>query len=243
MICYRHYPLQLDRDAIGRCRLPRGAEIVGVDPAERAGGALRLRCLADAAQPEEARDFRLLSLDDSESAPVRAVGAVDGFLLVEIDPPAPAGSVRLFLDQHYDRSWGDPTYAKDGDAGIDLRAALTDADSLTLAPNSNALIPSGIRVRLPRALQIELRPRSGLAHKHRLAVTNSPATIDSGYLGEIFVSLENRGQAPYTVERGERIAQAVLMPYQRAGFVAVDHADALGESLRGAGGFGHSGRR
>ena len=129
-----------------------------------------------------------------------------------------------------------PTYAHgpQEDAGMDLRAS----EAVTLPPGVPVLVPTGIAIELPSGYEAQIRPRSGLALKHAITVPNSPATIDPGYRGEIRVILLNLGARPYNIEQGDRIAQMIVARYE-----AVEWSvDTLGESVRGAGGFGSSGR-
>lgn len=129
-----------------------------------------------------------------------------------------------------------PAYATDGAAGMDLQAAV-DAP-VTLAPGARALIPTGLRIALPRGYELQVRPRSGLALRHGIVLPNSPGTIDEDYRGELQVIVMNAGDAPFTIERGMRIAQAVLAPVVRASWREVD---ALADTARGHGGFGSTG--
>lgn len=131
-----------------------------------------------------------------------------------------------------------PGYATDGSAGMDLRAALEAP--LVLAPGATALVPTGFAMHLAdRGLAAVLLPRSGLGHKHGIVLGNLTGLIDADYQGQVFVSLWNRGDAPFTIEVGERIAQMVIVPVLRARFEIVEQ---FVDSARGAGGFGHSGR-
>ena len=127
-----------------------------------------------------------------------------------------------------------PTYATDGSAGLDLRA---DAE-VTLAPGARALVPTGLAIELPAGHEAQVRPRSGLALRHGIVLPNSPGTIDEDYRGELQVIVLNAGAEPFTVERGMRIAQAVLAPVTRAAWREVDE---LPDSARGTGGFGSTG--
>jgi dUTP pyrophosphatase len=120
------------------------------------------------------------------------------------------------------------------DAGLDLRAA----EETTLLPGTPQLVPTGIAIELPPGCEAQIRPRSGLALKHAITLPNSPATIDPGYRGEIRVILLNLGKENYTVHRGDRIAQMVIARYEA---VEWDEGE-LGDSVRGTGGFGSSGR-
>ena len=132
-----------------------------------------------------------------------------------------------------------PAYATEGAAGLDLRAALPDDAPVTLAPLGRALIPTGLTLALPAGFEAQVRPRSGLAMKHGVTVLNSPGTLDSDYRGECGVLLVNLSAEPFTVARGERIAQLVVARVER---IAWAEADALPGTARGAGGFGSTGR-
>ncbi len=130
-----------------------------------------------------------------------------------------------------------PTYATPGSAGLDLRAMLQQA--ITLEPGQTILIPTGLAIHVADpGLAALILPRSGLGHKHCIVLGNLVGLIDSDYQGELMVSCWNRGQTPFTIEIGERIAQLVLVPVVQAHFELVDEFHA---SERGAGGFGHTG--
>lgn len=129
-----------------------------------------------------------------------------------------------------------PAYATEGAAGMDLHSS----EAATLQPLERKLVPTGLRVEIPPGFEAQVRPRSGLALKHGLAVLNSPGTIDSDYRGEIGVIVINLGQSVVQLERGERLAQLVVAPVSR---VRVEAVASLGETGRGAGGFGSTGRR
>ena len=130
-----------------------------------------------------------------------------------------------------------PALATPDSAGTDLVAAV--AEPVVLAPGARALIPTGIAIQLPTGFEAQVRPRSGLAIKNGVTILNSPGTIDADYRGEIKVILMNLGEAAFTVERGERIAQLVVAPVSRIIWAEVGE---LGETPRGDGGFGHTGR-
>ena len=132
-----------------------------------------------------------------------------------------------------------PAHATPDAAGLDLRAAVPEAEPLVLGPGDHALVPTGLQIALPEGTEGQVRPRSGLALKHGVTVLNSPGTIDSGYRGEVGVLLVNHGRRPFVVERGERIAQLVVARYVPVRFVEADRLDA---TERGAGGFGSTGR-
>ena len=130
-----------------------------------------------------------------------------------------------------------PCYMTVHAAGMDLCADLED--DLVLKPGERKLIPTGLAIALPDGFEAQIRPRSGLALKHGIALVNSPGTIDPDYRGEIGVILINHGIEPFVVRSGERIAQMVFAPFARAELVEVDELD---ETARGKGGFGHTGR-
>ncbi|MBB3109445.1 dUTP pyrophosphatase [Paenibacillus phyllosphaerae] len=121
-------------------------------------------------------------------------------------------------------------------AGYDVRAAVTEP--ITLHPGERKLIPTGFAMAMPGELEAQIRPRSGLAFKHGITCLNSPGTIDADYRGEVKVLLVNLGQEPFTIERGERIAQ---MLFQVVPAVTIHEVEELSDTIRGAGGFGHTG--
>src|SRR5438128_10407496 len=128
-----------------------------------------------------------------------------------------------------------PSYATAGAAGMDVVAA----ESVTVGPGGRHAVATGFAIAIPEGFEVQVRPRSGLALKHGITCLNTPGTIDSDYRGEVKVILANLGDAPFEVVRGERIAQLVPAPVQRAHFAEVDDLD---ETDRGAGGFGSTGR-
>ena len=129
-----------------------------------------------------------------------------------------------------------PSYETAGSVGMDLAAAV-DRD-LVIAPGERQLIPCGFFIALPTGYEAQVRPRSGLAVKHGISLVNTPGTIDSDYRGEVKVPVINHGTEAFTVTRGMRIAQMLVLPVPRAEFVEVDE---LPETVRGDGGFGHTG--
>lgn len=131
-----------------------------------------------------------------------------------------------------------PFYATTHAAGADLRAAI-DAD-IVIEPGSHLLIKTGFAMALPDNYEAQIRPRSGLALKHGITVLNSPGTIDADYRGEVGVILINHGHQPFTVQRGDRIAQMIIAPFVQADFRV---ATTLSETRRGSGGFGSSGKK
>jgi dUTP pyrophosphatase len=132
-----------------------------------------------------------------------------------------------------------PAYQSADAAGLDLLAAVADEAPVTLGPGKHALIPTGLVIALPKGYEAQVRPRSGLAAKHGITVLNAPGTIDADYRGEVGVLLINHGDAPFTVKRGERIAQMVIAAVTHVELTAVA---ALSGTDRGSGGFGSTGR-
>ena len=131
-----------------------------------------------------------------------------------------------------------PGYQSHGAAGLDLVAALPQAEPLKLAPGSRALVPTGLVVEIPPGCEGQVRPRSGLALQHGVTVLNAPGTIDADYRGEVMVLLVNLGQENFIVTRGDRIAQLIIAPVTR---VDVEPVKTLSGSQRGQGGFGSTG--
>ena len=127
-----------------------------------------------------------------------------------------------------------PAYATAGAAGMDV----VSAEDVTLAPGGRHAVATGLAVAIPPGFEIQVRPRSGLALKHGVTVPNTPGTIDSDYRGELKVILINHGSEPFAIRRGDRVAQLVLAPVTRAGWLEVKELD---ETARGEGGFGSTG--
>jgi dUTP pyrophosphatase len=127
-----------------------------------------------------------------------------------------------------------PRYQKQGDAGMDLYSATTDA----LSPGERKIIPTGLKIAMPEGYEAQVRPRSGLAIKHGISMVNAPGTIDSGYRGELGVILINHGQETFPISKGDRIAQIVFKQVERAEFEEVEELDSTD---RGSGGYGHTG--
>ena len=132
-----------------------------------------------------------------------------------------------------------PAYETLGSAGMDLRAAVAENMPIMLAPGARVLVPTGLKIALEPGYEAQVRPRSGLALKHGVTCLNSPGTVDSDYRGEVGVILINHGQEPFVIQRGERIAQMVIAQHEQARTFEVE---ALDETVRGAGGFGSTGR-
>ena len=130
-----------------------------------------------------------------------------------------------------------PEAASSGSAGLDLRAAV-DGD-LEIPAGGRVRVPTGLVVEIPSGWEGQVRPRSGLAHRHGVTLTNSPGTIDSDYRGEVQVLMINLGTEPFTIQRGDRIAQLLIAPVTRVDWHEVDVST---ESDRGTGGFGSTGR-
>jgi dUTP pyrophosphatase len=129
-----------------------------------------------------------------------------------------------------------PEYKSQGASGMDLMAAVTE--DVVLKPGQFELIPTGIRLQLPEGYEGQVRPRSGLAARYGITVLNTPGTIDSDYRGEIKLIIINLGKQPYTIKRGDRLAQLVVCKYER---VCLKKVKDLDDTSRGQGGFGHTG--
>ena len=132
-----------------------------------------------------------------------------------------------------------PAYQSELAAGLDLLAAVPEGAPIILAPGKYELIPTGLSIALPQGYEAQVRPRSGLAAKHGVTVLNAPGTVDADYRGEIGVPLINHSDVPFTVRRGERIAQMVIASVVQAELVPVAK---LSTTARGSGGFGSTGR-
>lgn len=129
-----------------------------------------------------------------------------------------------------------PSYATGDSAGADIRAAIDEP--VIIEPGQTKLIPAGIKIETPAGFEVQVRPRSGLALKHQITVLNTPGTIDSDYRGPIGVILTNHGNQPFEVLPKMRIAQMIVMPVLQANF---ERRELLSETVRGEGGFGHTG--
>tara|TARA_Y100001936_G_C15820894_1_gene531632 strand:- start:191 stop:628 length:438 start_codon:yes stop_codon:yes gene_type:complete len=130
-----------------------------------------------------------------------------------------------------------PSYKTQGSSGMDLMAFIDS--SINISPNSSAIVPTGISIAIPNDVEIQIRPRSGLAAKSNISVLNTPGTIDSDYRGEIKIILFNHGSEEFIVNNNDRIAQMILMPILKVDFEEVDN---LPETVRGSGGFGSTGK-
>ena len=131
-----------------------------------------------------------------------------------------------------------PKYKTDGSSGVDLSAFLDK--EVVIKPNSSELIPTGLQIAIPEELEIQIRPRSGLAAKESIGVLNSPGTIDSDYRGELKIILFNHGKEDFIINNGDRIAQMVLVPIVKMEF---EEVDSLPNTVRGQGGFGSTGKK
>ncbi|MGK3143728.1 dUTP diphosphatase [Pantoea sp. C2G6] len=143
------------------------------------------------------------------------------------------------LDARVGKEFPLPTYATSGSAGLDLRACIDDV--VDIAPGTTTLVPTGLAIHIADPdLAAVILPRSGLGHKHGIVLGNLVGLIDSDYQGQLMVSVWNRGQESFSLQPGDRMAQLVFVPVVQAEFNLVEDFDA---SLRGEGGFGHSGRQ
>ncbi|MEC4726781.1 dUTP diphosphatase [Shewanella sp. D64] len=143
------------------------------------------------------------------------------------------------LDSRIGSEYPLPSYATPGSAGMDLRAMIDT--SMIIAPGETVLIPTGIAIHVAEpSLAAMILPRSGLGHKHGIVLGNLVGLIDSDYQGPLMVSCWNRGDSPFILEIGDRLAQLIFVPVVQAEFKLVDEFD---NSMRGEGGFGHSGTK
>ena len=133
-----------------------------------------------------------------------------------------------------------PKYESEGAAGLDLLAAIREDKSIIILPGRAEMVPTGIAIALPKGFEAQIRPRSGLAAKNGITILNSPGTIDSDYRGEISAMLINHSKVNFEIERGMRIAQMIIAPVVQFNLIKTE---TLGETKRGAGGFGSTGIR
>ncbi len=131
-----------------------------------------------------------------------------------------------------------PHYSTEHSAGLDLRANIDEP--IVLNPLERALVPTGLFIELPEGYEAQIRPRSGLAYKHGLSILNAPGTIDADYRGEIKALLVNLSNEPFTIHDGDRVCQMVIAAYTKVDLIKVEE---LSETVRGAGGFGHTGKK
>lgn len=130
-----------------------------------------------------------------------------------------------------------PSYQKPGDSGADI----TSTEEVYILPGTWATVGTGLHIELPEGYEAQVRPRSGWASKFGITVLNTPGTVDSCYRGEVKVILANFGKLPFEVKKGDRIAQLVICPVHRAQFTQVGTREELEDTVRGDGGFGHTG--
>ena len=130
-----------------------------------------------------------------------------------------------------------PSYKTKGSSGMDLMALIEE--KIIVKPNSSELIPTGLSIAIPEDLEIQIRPRSGLAAKHNISVLNAPGTIDSDYRGELKIILYNHSNKDFIVNKNDRVAQMILVPVLKIDFEEVDE---LPDTIRGSGGFGSTGK-
>lgn len=148
-------------------------------------------------------------------------------------------TIRVTREEGADASVPLPAYETSGAAGADVRANLPGGTSVALEPGQRALIPTGLRIEVPAGYEVQVRPRSGLALKHGITLPNTPGTIDSDYRGPLGVIVMNAGQDRFEIAHGDRIAQLIVAPVVQAVF---ELAATLGDTQRGTGGFGSTGR-
>lgn len=130
-----------------------------------------------------------------------------------------------------------PAYMTEGSAGMDVYAAVNEP--VVINPMETAMVPTNIKIELPFGIEAQIRPRSGLAIRNKIFLLNSPGTIDSDYRGEIKIIMFNIGKEPFVINRGDRIAQMVISQYKR---IKWEESDSLGDTARGEGGFGSTGK-
>ena len=131
-----------------------------------------------------------------------------------------------------------PAYQSAGAAGLDLMAAIPAHARLVIEPGARELVPTGLTMELPQGYEAQIRPRSGLALKHGITVLNSPGTIDADYRGEVKILLINFSDTEFVIQNGDRIAQMIIAKHET---VSWEEVEVLTETLRGAGGYGHTG--
>lgn len=149
-------------------------------------------------------------------------------------------SIKIKTLSGYDPDLGLPSYETEQAAGADIRACLGKGEKMAIGPGQRVLVPTGLAFEIEKGYEVQVRPRSGLSLKTHLLVVNSPGTIDSDYRGEVKVILGNFGTEAEVIEHGDRIAQLVVAPVVQASFEAVSE---LGQTERGDGGFGSTGRK
>ena len=178
---------------------------------------------------------------NSEEAMFRQLGIDDDMIkkLEEVSLEAAREKVKISVRYMNNSDNHDLSYKYIDDSGMDLRANLTN--SLIIKPSERVLVPTGIHFELPESMEIQVRPRSGLAIKNGVTVLNTPGTVDRGYNGEIKVILINLGKESFKVNHSDRVAQAVISPVVSGRWAKIIKVDSLGDSDRGDGGFGSTG--
>jgi dUTP pyrophosphatase len=150
--------------------------------------------------------------------------------------------VKVLKLGHYDPTFELPNYETAGAAGADVRASLvTPSTPLTIKPGERVLVPTGLAMEIPAGYEVQVRPRSGMSFKTSLMVVNAPGTIDSDYRGEVKIILGNMGSKDEVINHGDRVAQLVLAPVTQAQYIVAEAT--LTETVRGAGGFGSTGKK
>jgi len=135
-----------------------------------------------------------------------------------------------------DKTLPTPFYAHHGDAGMDLYSAV----ELVLNPGERAIVPTGLKIAIPYGFEVQIRPRSGLAAKHGISIVNAPGTIDHQYRGELGIIMINHGKDPFSVKKGERVAQMI---FNKIEFAYLEEVEELSSTERGLGGFGSTGTK
>jgi len=160
--------------------------------------------------------------------------------LSESSPPSTTSDLKAHVTQlAHAADLPLPAYETHGSAGLDLRAAIAEGETIVLKPLGRALVPTGLKIAVPQGYEVQVRPRSGLALKFGITCLNSPGTIDSDYRGEVGVILVNLGAEDFVIRRGDRIAQMVVAQHAR---IVWDVRESLETTARGEGGFGSTGR-
>lgn len=183
----------------------------------------------------DAKDF-LSDLEKSQMSEIFNQVGMDDWVYDPAD-----GSMRLKIKIINTSNNPEPSYQKEGDSGFDFMANLAEDEEIVVEPLKRALVPTGLHFQIPIGFELQVRPRSGLALKNGITVLNTPGTVDSGYRGEVKVILFNTGEEAFKIKNGDRIAQGVITPVQIKKTTKFVTVNKLGESDRGAGGFGSTG--
>ena len=163
-------------------------------------------------------------------------------LITDLENMSNNGVLNQYVETYYtnDSNNEDPTYAKEGDSGFDLRAYIDSP--VTLKPLQRTLIPTGLKFQLPPHTELQVRPRSGMALKHGISVLNTPGTVDEGYRGDVGIIAVNLSNEEYTIQPGERIAQGVIMTVIGSNSSKLIKKEELSSTERGSAGFGSTGK-